>query len=141
MDPKHTTNYFNTLILVSEDCPAVSGETPPASVFPGTIAENQYSIIRHHPYAFTSDEVIFQVHAIRKGIPEEAWPQARMELFSKGQACLRSSPLSRRYGWGIHSNAEGRIAMVAVESDDYRRLEQDPAVKKVRAMRSHRAGK
>lgn len=141
METKHTTNYFNTFIQVAEDCPAVTGEIPPSSGFPGTIAEIQYTIIWHHPYKYTSDDVLFQVHSLRKSIPEEACARARMELFSKGQACMRSSPLTKRYGWGIHCNAEGKIAMFTMESEAYKRLEQDPAVKKVRAMRSSRLGK
>ena len=39
----------------------------------------------------------------------------------------------------INTDAEGRLAIVAVESERYRKLASDPALKQVRAMRSKRA--
>ena len=109
---EHTTNYRSTFIEVSEDCPIDHGTEPP-------IAENlsiaalHYRLIAEEPYGRTSDDVIFETHALRKGIdPEDA--EARAEFFSKGQPCLRSSDLGKRYGWGVHSDAEGRVALVGL---------------------------
>jgi hypothetical protein len=44
-----------------------------------------------------------------------------------------------RYRWGIHINAEGMVALIAVESPDYMRLVKDPRTAKVKAFRSTRA--
>jgi hypothetical protein len=67
-------------------------------------------------------------------------PQARGEKFlSKGHPHLRVSPLAKRYGWGIHNNAQGKIALTAVESREYRRLVNDPSTTKIKAFRSKRA--
>lgn len=63
---------------------------------------------------------------------------AREEFFGKGQPCFRSSTLVKRYGWGVHSDATGRVALVAMESDEYRRLAADPALRHLRGMRSSR---
>jgi hypothetical protein len=64
----------------------------------------------------------------------------RAELFQKNHPCLRASPLPKRYGWGVHYDGHGRIAIYGTESEDYRRLsrdgEGDPAL--VRGMRSKR---
>jgi hypothetical protein len=40
------------------------------------------------------------------------------------------STLAKRYGWGIHNNAEGKVALIAVESGDYKRLMKDPRTTK-----------
>ncbi|WP_342481620.1 DUF6157 family protein [Paenibacillus sp. FSL L8-0340] len=37
-------------------------------------------------------------------------------LFSKSNPCLRASMLSKRYGWGMHFNDEGKIALYAKAS-------------------------
>lgn len=133
----HTTNYNGTFIEVSEDCPIDHGAEPP-------IAENlsiaalHYRLISEKPYGRTSDDVIFETHALRKGIdPNDQ--DARAEFFSKGQPCLRSSPLGKRYGWGTHHDAEGRVALVPRDSEEYAALAADPALAHTRAMRSSRA--
>ena len=95
-------------------------------------------MIANAPYVYTSDDVIFGVWADRKGIPEADRDAARAEFFSKGQACLRASDLGKKYGWGVHHDAEGRIALYGVESESYRRLLDDPDVQVTRAMRSSR---
>lgn len=134
---EHTTNYQGTFIEVSEDCPIDHGAEPP-------IAENQsiaalhYRLISEHPYGRTSDDVIFETHALRKGIdPTDA--EARAEFFSKGQPCLRSSPLGKRFGWGTHHDAEGRVALVPRESEEYAALVADASLAHTKAMRSSRA--
>ena len=104
-----TTNYVETFIRVAEDCPATIGTMPPSGAWP-TVARLQYDLLAEHPYELTSDDVLFRVHATRAGIPEEEQAQARAEFFSKSQACLRSSPLGKRYGWGLHHDADGRRA-------------------------------
>jgi hypothetical protein len=64
---------------------------------------------------------------------------ARDEFFSKGQACMRASGLGKRFGWGVHADAEGRVAIYAVGSKRYQALAKDSGLKQVRAMRSKRA--
>lgn len=134
-----STNYTETFIQVADDCPAKEGEYPPAGGKAPTIAALQYALISEQPYYFTSDDVLFEVHAIRQSIPAEARPVAREAFFAKDQACLRSSPLGKRYGWGIHHDAQGRVALVSSGSKEYRALSADPAMKQVKAMRSKRA--
>lgn len=125
----HTTNYRDTLITASADCPVAAGTVPER---PETIAALQHGLLAAKPYALTSDDLLFGVHARRN-------PGAdRAAFFSRPQACLRASPLVKQFGWGIHHDAEGRIAMHGVESAEYRRLLDDPAVRKTPGMRSRR---
>ncbi|WP_449277509.1 DUF6157 family protein [Leucobacter sp. GX24907] len=134
-----TTDYSNTFIRIAEDCPVSAAEVPVAGAKGPTIASLQYEIVAPHPYEFTSDDVLFRVHAIRQRISAEEQERAREAFFAKPQACLRASPLGKRYGWGIHHDEAGRIALVAVESERYGELTADPSISQTRAMRSKRA--
>ncbi|MDR0787377.1 MAG: DUF6157 family protein [Gemmatimonadota bacterium] len=130
----HSTNYTSTFIHVAEDCPAAAGEVPPEKT-PPTVARMQYDMISRNPYRYTSDEVIFAVHAARKEIPPEELAAERAAFFSRGQPCLRTSPLGKRYGWGIHHDPESRIAIYARDSEEYTRLSGDPGLKQVKGMK------
>lgn len=135
----HTTNYHNSFIAVAEDCPVTAAEVPPIKGTEKTAANLQFEMLYDHPYAYTSDEVIFQVYAHKQGITPSEWDAAWAHFFSKGQPCLRSSPLTKRYGWGAHSDSEGRVAIYAMESEEYKRLVTDPTLAHTSAMRSKRA--
>ncbi len=133
-----TTNYYNTLIAVAEDCPAAVGETPPTGA-KRTVASLQHELIANHPYTYTSDDVLFEVHVLRHAIPGDARTAEREAFFAKDQPCLRSSPLGKRYGWGIHHDQHGRVALVSVGSREYDVLAGDTSLMHVKAMRSRRA--
>ena len=132
-----TTNYYDTFISVAEDCPVAESEIPVAKNAKPTVASMQYDTISTKPYEYTSDDVIFTIYAERNGIENSQFE--REKFFSKGQPCFRSSPLGKRYGWGVHSNNEGKIAIYAIESEEYKKLSKDPDVKQLKAMRSKRA--
>jgi len=135
----HTTNYANTFIAIAEDSTAECGVAPPEKDGNPSIASRTWRMIAEEPYAHTSDDVIFTVWADRKGIPEGDRAAAREAFFSKGQACLRASDLGKKYGWGIHHNAEERVALYGVETEPYRALVEGGEVRVVKAMRSSRA--
>lgn len=132
----HTTNYADTFIEVAEDCPVATGTPPPSKESKKSIAEQQYELLNGNPYQFTSDDVLFQVYADRNLIDKKDYRKAREEFFSKGQPCFRASPLPKKFGFGIHADSEGRIALYGVGSDRYRAFLEDPDVKKVKAMRT-----
>lgn len=134
----HTTNYINTFIEVGEDCPVEYGKVPVAKGDARTIAEVQYELISNNPYKFTSDDVLFTVYAQRKDLVESEHQEAREQFFSKGQACLRASPLTKNYGFGVHSDAEGKVAIFGRETEEYQQFLLDPQLKKVKAMRNSR---
>lgn len=134
----YTTNYENTFIEVAEDCPAVMGEIPKIKGNTKTVAAIQFEIIRKNPYKFTSDDVLFQVFADRNDLTKSEYITEREQLFSKGQACLRASPLTKRYGWGIHNDENGKIALYAMETPEYQKFLRDKNLKVVKAMRTSR---
>lgn len=133
----HSTNYANTFIEIAEDCKTEIGKIPPEKQ-EKTVARMHYEMISEHPYQYTSDEVIFAIYAARNGIGAAELEDKKAEFFSKGQPCLRSSPLGKTYGWGIHYNDESKMAIYPVESVDYARCKDDPTLKHVKAMKSAR---
>jgi hypothetical protein len=139
----HTTNCFNTLIRVAEDCPARTGEEPQPRGGSPTIATLQYQMIARAPYEYTSDAVAFATSAPGRALDAKATKQARSlareTFFSRGQACMRASPLGKRFGRGIHADAQGRIAIYAIDSERHQALAGDPDITQVRAMRSKRS--
>lgn len=137
----HTTNYFNTFIEIAEDCPIKQGDIPPLKGDKKTVANLQFEMLIDNPYKYTSDEVLFGVFAIRKEFQSYEIEEHRKAYFSKGQPCFRSSPLTKRYGWGVHSNEEGKIAIFAADSEEYQAFLADDSIKKVKAMRSKRVKK
>lgn len=135
----HTTNYTNTLIEIADDCPVNTGEAPPVKGDNESVANLQYELLNGNPYKFTSDDIMFSIFATRQELPKNQWKEKREEFFSKGQPCFRASPLPKRFGFGVHNDADGKIALYGVESEEYNRLVKDSAVKKVKAMRSKKA--
>jgi hypothetical protein len=131
-----STNYSNTLIDVAPDCPVDGPQEPPERPGTPTVAELQYRMLAEHPYELTSDDLLFAVHAARAGVPADEDERAR--FFAKPQACLRSSPLGKRYGWATHHDAEGRVALVGRGTPEYERLRADPSLEHRPAMRSSR---
>lgn len=132
----HTTNYFDTFITVADDCPVAMGEIPAMKGEKKTIAKQQFDVVSKHPYEFTSDDVLFQVYAERNDLTGSEYEEARQQFFSKGQACFRASPLPKRYGWGIHCDSNGKMALYGVETEAYQKYINDTKVKKVKAMRT-----
>jgi hypothetical protein len=118
---KHTTNYFNTFIEIAEDCKADKGEMPPLKGDKKSVANLQFDMLYENPYKYTSDDVLFGAFAIRKEFDKREIDEQREHYFSKGQPCFRASPLTKIYGWGIHSNEEGKIAMYGVETEEYQK--------------------
>lgn len=135
----HTTNYYNTLVEVAEDTKVSAGTKPVSKAKGKTVAEIQYDILAANPYKYTSDDVFFQVYVERNDLERSAYKLAWQQFFSKGQPCFRSSPLTKIYGFGVHADSNGRVAIYGMETEQYQKLQRDPTVKKVKALRS--AGK
>jgi hypothetical protein len=128
-----------TFIEVAEDCPAVHAEIPPARGERPTKAAIEYELIAGEPYGLTEEDVAFRTRVAMRDIPEADWPAERERILSQDKPRLRVSALAKRYGWGIHIDSQGRVALVAVESAEYQRLAADPTLSHVRAFRTKRA--
>ena len=131
-------NYYDTLIEIADDCLATTGQVPQARGGKKTKAMIEYELLVEHPYTYTEEDIAFEVYAVVHDIPKRSWAKEREKFLSKGHPHLRVSALAKRYGWGLHNNAEGKIAVVAVESPEYKRLAKDPCTTKIKAFRSNR---
>jgi hypothetical protein len=125
--------------MVAEDCKVSSGMIPVLKNDKKTIAYRKFEIIANNPYIFTSDDILFQIYADRNDLTESEYKIARKQFFSKGQPCLRASPLTKQFGWGIHFDANGKIALYGMETEQYQQLLDDPKINKVKAMRTSRS--
>ena len=132
----HTTNYQNTFIETAEDSPVTSAEIPPIKGDKKTVANIEFEMISRNPYKFTSDDVLFQVFADKNDLTKSEYKEARDQFFSKGQACFRASPLTKRYGWGIHNDENGKIALYGMETPEYQKFLIDENLKITKAMRT-----
>ncbi|MCG2598309.1 DUF6157 family protein [Achromobacter insuavis] len=131
-----TTNYTEAFITASPDSTATVGTTPTKA---GSIAQIQHDLLTRQPYHYTSDDLLFEVHAIRHGIAAKDRKPAREAFFAKSQACLRASPLVKQFGWGLHHDAESKVAAYGVDTQAYRDLSARADLKIVPGMRSKRA--
>ena len=132
-------NYYDTLIEVADDCPVTEAQVPRARGAKKTKALIEYELLVNRPYKYTEEDIAFDVYAVLHEIPKAIWLEERKQFLSKGHPHLRVSALPKRYGWGIHNNSEGKIALIAVESPLYKQLLNDPRITKIKAFRSTRA--
>lgn len=138
-------NYYNTFIAVSDDCPADYGIVPPAKASGKTKPGIEYELAADHPYEYSQEEMLFETYVRHKQIPPEERrlreAELRTEFFGKSQACMRASMLPKKYGWGLHFNAEGKLALVPKESPDYSRFADGEVegVTVLKAMRNKKA--
>ncbi len=135
---QHTTNYTNTFIAIADDCPVNISEVPPTKADAKSIAQLQFEMVKKNPYKYSSDDVFFQVHAERNDLTKAELVKARELFFAKGQPCFRASPLTKRYGWGVHNDKDGKIALYGCETKEYKKWMADKTVKVVKAMKSSR---
>ncbi len=135
-------NYYDTLIAVADDCPVDRSVVPTPRRGKPTVALLQHAMLDGKPHLFTQEDVLFESWLARQDIPEDRREREalREEFFSKPQACLRSSPLPKKYGWGLLFDHNGRVALLPMESAEYQRLVGGTdAVRVLKALRSARA--
>lgn len=134
----HTTNYTNTFILIADDCSIDKSDTPPIKGDSKTVANLQFEMVKKNPYKFTSDDVLFQVFATRNDLTKAEYKKARETFFSKGQPCFRASPLTKRYGWGVHYDKDGKMAIYGCETMEYEKFSMDKNLKVIKAMKTNK---
>lgn len=135
--------YRNTFISVAEDCPVDEAVVPPAE-YRGkpTVAAQEYEMLAGKDFEYKMSEVLSSIWIQRKGeadlSPDEREALAA-EYFSTGRACLRASPLAKKFGWGFAFDEEGRVALVASDSPEYARYRADNSLDQLLAMRTSRS--
>ena len=126
--------YHDTLITVAPDSTSGGGTVPARGV-----AAFQYALLAGHPHEFTQAEVLFRTaHRDVPGDPQKLRAAHWDAFFAQPRACLRASPLPKSYGWGLHFDARGRVALIDMTAPEYRQLMETPSVKVVPALRSAR---
>jgi hypothetical protein len=135
-------NYYDTLIAVADDCPVSGSVVPVARGGRKTVAVLQYEMIADPALRLTQEDVVFESWLRRQpdaeALAEDERAALREEFFAKPQACMRTSPLPKKYGFGLLCDAEGVVSLCPVESEAYRQAMESGDVKVVKAMRSSR---
>ena len=137
-------NDYDTFIQVAPDCPVQRAVAPPGRGGSRTVPRIEYELLADNPYVYTQEELLFAVHVRRNGISPDELKSRRAELwsafFEKPRSCLRASSLPKRYGWGLHFNGEGKIALCPMEGQEYAKFVKGHVskVKLLTAMRSKR---
>ncbi len=73
------TNYADTFIRVASDSPAEAAQVPRAMRLEVSTAQLQYELLIG-AYAMASDDLIFAVFAIRRGISNENKAKSRLNF-------------------------------------------------------------
>lgn len=115
------------LILVAGDCPVSKSHVPSLGRTTKTIARISYEVLIDSPFIFTEREFYHEVHVVRRNRHD-----LKIEAYN-----IKRSPLVKKYGWGIHRNHRGKLALIPMESDEYQRLQESIVVKK--AYRTNKA--
>lgn len=137
-------SYINTFIQVAHNCPVTKSVIPVSRNGGKPIHVIQYELLSQNPYHFTHEELIYEVHVIHKNIAkdevEARGELIRAELFQKKHPCLRASMLPKKYGWGIHYDSRGKIALYGMETTEYHEFVQSESdrIKLLAAMRNSR---
>ena len=134
----------NQFVRVAPDCKATAAVVPVPKGGKDTVPVIQHRLLTTEPYSFTLEDLIYETHVLRLGLTaaeakarkKEIW----RELFAKSHACMRASALPKQYGWGVHYDDRGRLALVPVESAEYRRFAagEVEGVEVTQAMRTRR---
>lgn len=134
-------NYYHTFIALAEDCPVREGVVPTDRGGKPTVATIQYGLLAQQPYTYTQEDILFQTYVSQNGLEPELEADEegllRKAFFAKSRACLRTSPLVKKYGWGIHFDTDGKAALVGADTEAYEELCRSGA-KVVKGMRSKR---
>jgi len=134
-------HYYATVIAAASDSPATHSTMPQPRGAKKTVAEVQYEMLADHPFEFTQPDVLFNSWLQRQDfddVSDDEVEELREKFFSKEQPCLRASPLPKKFGWGFIFDEEGKLALVGVESEEYKQALEDGKLKVVNAMRSSR---
>jgi len=136
--------YKNAFIKVAADCPTDRGVVPQVRGDHKPIHVLQYELLAAHPYRYTHADLLYEVHVRHKELSAAECRangrEIREALLAKPHPCLRASLLPKKYGWGVHYDSEGRIAIYPRESEDYAQFTGPGGIANlVPAMRNKRA--
>ena len=119
---KQNKDLVNTLITIAESSSDAS-ITPESKTKKETVKEVVYRVLKDNPYKYKQHELFVEVHFnIRQN------PELNIIKYK-----LQRSDLCSLLGWGIHGNEEGKLALVAAESPEYKGLLNNSKINKKKA--------
>lgn len=129
------TGYMNAFITLAPDCPATAGTVPKQAT---SIAGLEHALLTERPYHYTGEEMILAVQRHHKGIGDADLDVFAATFFAKPHPCMRASMLPKRWGWGVHYDEQGRIALYGAETDKYCRLSARTDLRVMAAVRNRK---
>ena len=120
---KQNKKLINALITIAESSSKQS-EIPTSVRKIETVKEVLYKVLIENPYKFKQYELFNEVHINRR----KKSKTLKLESYQ-----LEKSELCSLLGWGIHGDEQGKIALVPAESEDYKKLLNNPSIKKIKA--------
>ena len=114
------------LILIATKCSMKRGTKPVSNREQPTIAMHQYDVLTEMPYQLTYKQLKEEVHRTRRG---KEFTDEQLETYM-----MKRSELCKIYGWGVHEDKNGKLALVGCETKEYRRLLRKPGVQRVKAL-------
>jgi hypothetical protein len=131
--------FRNTFVRIAPDCPESTGIEPISRGGKKPLHLIQLELLRSAPHYFSHESLVVESELLRQPSTGESRDQILDRIRAKPLPCLRCSPLAKRYGWGFHFDADGKIAVHAAGSPSYEKLAADPRIDQVPAMRSKKA--
>ena len=125
-------SQIEQLIMVSADSPHKKG-TPPVSRKPDAIVMIEYDELINNPYKYTYEGLKHQVHIVRR---KKKAGELKLDSYR-----LTRSQLLKEWGWGIHIDRNGKLALLGCETPKYKQLMKDPSIEKQRAHRINKKKK
>jgi hypothetical protein len=117
--------YCNTLIKVASDCTVKRGTIPESNRKAFTDATVYYEVLSQNRYKLTEREFYKESLEIR----------LRKKVKHK-KYMMKRNILCKKWGWGVHFDCNGKMALVGCETNEYNKLLSDPAITKMAAYRS-----
>ena len=94
---------------------------------PDAIVMIEYEELSNNPYKYTYEELKHRVHIERRG---KKLGELKLDSYR-----LTRSQFLKKWGWGIHIDRNGKLALVGCETSKYKQLLNDTSVDKKRAYR------
>ncbi len=136
-------NYYDTFIAAAEDTKATAGVIPKPGKKGPSVAEVQFELLNERAFGRTQEDVLFLTWLRRNhdegALADDEIAELRRQFYSKGQPCLRASPLTKTHGWGVAFDGEGKAALISMDSPEYDEYLARADLKQLKAMRSKRA--
>lgn len=105
-----------------------------------SIAGLEHALLSAHPYCYTPPNLMLEVQRRHKQVRAADLPSFRAWLHAKPQPCMRLSMLPKRWGWGIHFDELGCMAIYGAETSDYRNFAMRSDLRVMSARPSRRLG-